>query len=1279
MGAPPTGEVANPALFQPVVFYLGPSIKPTVQAALRDLLINSGATPCPLLTSYSAAEPRFDLSRLTHVVTDTLDFPEYSLLRPEGETYGPTADAKGKGKEGEPIGVVVGKEKKVEIVSPAWVTRSYDLQTLQPPRFHSPDRALFFSGTVICTSEFPETDNLAIAGAVEAFGGQFRRELTREVTHLICISEHGVKYEMAMKFGTELGMVVVLPHWFEESLKLAQLVPLDIYRFPSPPFCTTLHDASSSKPFADRLHSYWQAKLAASSSSSSTASSSATPSVVSNTATSVILGGVSPHLASAAREETDSYLRQASSLEGPSSAFRQQNNPFFTSTNPSTTGTAAAPPLAQAKSPIFAGLKVYLASDLGLSTSLERALKGAVEAAGGECWSFGVDGEREAGMRRERARSIGGGMEGEGDAWAKRRVAEVALKESGLVVMRMREGWEYWTAYDLSLPLGTLSYLYHCLSTSSLPSPLSRLLHYPLPSLDGVPEMRSKVITVSNYAGPARDYVRAMIEVLGAKFEGTMGRQTDYVVSASEYGSKVSHARTWSIPLVTHLWLEACLLSWALIPPSLHPSYTLSGSSTSSSSVAETHFTTILGGTGWTRERLREWAEREEVRREREMALRGVEELEREAAEEARRLEENGGEGEGEGEGEGRENGEAEETTEVEVVEAAAQPRSKAKEKALPPPPPPAREQRAQLTLLVDTNMADAEEEEQQPPPLKGKDKKEKKKAVAAEPIDEEDDVEPPVKPASKATKASKADAAPAKSKTKSASPAPAPKEKNSKKKAVPALPDVDLADDAMDVDPKLSKPSKPAPPMETPAKQKKSSKPSASSKRKRSSSLSSAHSSDSDHTLFTSDFPASAHRMTKTFGQVSADNLVAPGARRGARAKADAALASAVKDKNNYEKEMRSSAVKRKSAGGGGSQPHRRSQSPIKRRPSKEESEEERENLGSRSHIEDEDEEEREPVKKVKQKEKKAEKETGKKKAKREEAAEEGDEGDKPKKKKTKKRLSPSGSEDEKEEEEPPRPAKKAKKTVENKALKTVQASAGGAATTQEGGVVSSFDNPPRAKPAPVKSGKVKIISTGLGLDKQSPDIKSLKSLGATWTDHPKDATHLVVKGISRTEKFLCCLPFAPKIVTPAWIDACIAAGRLVDEMPYLLHDEKKERELGTTLAEILARAKKGKLFANKSAFITKSVVPEPAVMSRIISACGGKALTTPPSKVIKNILDDGDDSIVISCANDRKEWDALASKGRAIYAVEAVFVSVLHQDLAKGFTDANRVDPQI
>lgn len=127
------------------------------------------------------------------------------------------------------------------LVVEASLTRTATLTSLPcSPRFYSADRALIFSGTVICTSEvrpgrssrsagsaladqlfcprppdeqLPESDTRDIHAGVLALGGQVRRELTREVTHLICAAEHGAKYEMAIKHGTELGIVVVLPHW----------------------------------------------------------------------------------------------------------------------------------------------------------------------------------------------------------------------------------------------------------------------------------------------------------------------------------------------------------------------------------------------------------------------------------------------------------------------------------------------------------------------------------------------------------------------------------------------------------------------------------------------------------------------------------------------------------------------------------------------------------------------------------------------------------------------------------------------------------------------------------------------------------------------------------------------------------------------------------------------------------------------------------------------------------------------------------------------------------
>lgn len=57
-------------------------------------------------------------------------------------------------------------------------------------------------------------------------------------------------------------------------------------------------------------------------------------------------------------------------------------------------------------------------------------------------------------------------------------------------------------------------------------------MHFPLPSQEGVAEFKGKVVTISNYAGPARDYVRAMIEAIGARFEGAMSKATDFVVTA---------------------------------------------------------------------------------------------------------------------------------------------------------------------------------------------------------------------------------------------------------------------------------------------------------------------------------------------------------------------------------------------------------------------------------------------------------------------------------------------------------------------------------------------------------------------------------------------------------------------------------------------------------------------------------------------------------------------------------------------------------------------------
>ena len=109
------------------------------------------------------------------------------------------------------------------------------------------------------------------------------------------------------------------------------------------------------------------------------------------------------------------------------------------SSNPlRSTATANFPPhvnVPAAKDAIFTGRRVYFASDLGLRAGLEEALMQRISDAGGMSWSATLDGAEVVGASQN-GRSV--------DQWEKRRVAEKELRKANTVVMRTREGWEYW-------------------------------------------------------------------------------------------------------------------------------------------------------------------------------------------------------------------------------------------------------------------------------------------------------------------------------------------------------------------------------------------------------------------------------------------------------------------------------------------------------------------------------------------------------------------------------------------------------------------------------------------------------------------------------------------------------------------------------------------------------------------------------------------------------------------------------------------------------------------
>ncbi|ORY87405.1 hypothetical protein BCR35DRAFT_302155 [Leucosporidium creatinivorum] len=1235
----PPKPAANKHLFKNVVFYINDSLAPLVRTKLHDLLLANGAQPAspPPPSSHSptaqtaSPPPRFNLDTITHFITDSLDFPEYETLRP-APSAGAGGAAGGGGGGGQNGATAVNgseEDEKIKIVLPVWVTRSYDLQTLQQARFYSPDPAMIFSGLCFATSEIPTLEAEAIAAAATSLGGQFRSELTREVTHLFTVAPHGLKYEMALRHGAEIGMIVVLPHWLEESYKLGQLVPPELYQFPSPPIITGLRDGSSSKPFEERLAEYWKSHpelnpprnqgSGGSGSGSKTATSELLEATTS--ATKAILGDINSAIASTEYQKSclnEPRRDDSSSRRGPASTSTSAANQ-----------TRDQP--AHCSLPIFAERRVYLSSDLGLRPGLEEALKARIVDAGGECWSWGVDG----------GEGGGGGLERR-DAFERRRVAEEKLRGSNLVVVRSREGWEFWHAYNTSKTIGNLSWLYHVLSTQKLSSPLDRLLHYPLPSMTGLPEFKGKVITISNYAGPARDYVRAMIEALGARFEGAMSKTTDFVVTASEYGAKVKHAKTWNVPLVTHLWLEACIRSWSFLSPSTSSSY-LSDASTT------TNFTSILGNTPMPRGAVEKWCEREEVREMRREGGRRVEEMEREVGEEAqeeRREMEPVAVEKGKGKGKNRE----------------VEPEPEAQQDVEMEDPQPEVEQAEPMVVEEEKDRPEPqadEEEEEEEEPVRSPPKRKTTKRIASDDEDEEeddakaalsdadsDDIKPNKKKAKVAVKPSKKVSPKGKGKKK----APPPSSSSSSSSSSNDDGEVEITKPTSTSRPLISKSkSVPLPAPASPRKLTSStvapnskSTPKGRPGRRRRSSSSSGSSSDESP-------PPSAKAFGKTYGMVDPHNVI-PRGRRAAAGKASDLLKEQMPDAIKFAQELKSSGKGKKRGSFSGGRPRGVSRG------------------GEESEEGDEEDEPRA----VKVKSKAA---AGGKRRKVEEQAVESESEEE------------EEAEDEKPEVPVAAPVKRKPAAPASKKGRAAQLTA--TETTQEGGAVSSFDNPPKGKPA-VKTRKPTIMSTGLGLDSKSHEIKELKKLGAAWTEQASQVTHLVVKAMSRTEKFLSCLGYVPFIVTKDWIDASLKEGRLVDETPYLLHDEKKEKEMGESLANILARAKTKKLFDGVTIYVTKSVSPDPTTMQKILQSGNAvvntsKLTTTLQANIIKSWKDDlaaheSDTPRVriISCPADRQQWEPLAAKGVPIFSVEAVFHSVMRQNF-DGFSKTNRIDQQL
>ncbi|KAG8714575.1 hypothetical protein FRC08_011723 [Ceratobasidium sp. 394] len=148
-------------------------------------------------------------------------------------------------------------------------------------------------------------------------------------------------------------------------------------------------------------------------------------------------------------------------------------------------------------------------------------------------------------------------------------VTKQVLKDADVYVAIYREGDEYELATTCDVIIGTPAWILYVTSTGLWSEPKEHLLHYPYHERP-VRGFEDQLITITNYTGDSREYLKKLIAAMGGKFTPSMTSKNTCVIAShvtvppnQPKQNKIEKAREWRIPIVNHLWLEDSFRAWA--------------------------------------------------------------------------------------------------------------------------------------------------------------------------------------------------------------------------------------------------------------------------------------------------------------------------------------------------------------------------------------------------------------------------------------------------------------------------------------------------------------------------------------------------------------------------------------------------------------------------------------------------------------------------------------------------------------------------------------------
>lgn len=174
----------------------------------------------------------------------------------------------------------------------------------------------------------------------------------------------------------------------------------------------------------------------------------------------------------------------------------------------------------------------------------------------------------------------------------------------------------------------------------------------------------------------------------------------------------------------------------------------------------------------------------------------------------------------------------------------------------------------------------------------------------------------------------------------------------------------------------------------------------------------------------------------------------------------------------------------------------------------------------------------------------------------------------------------------------------------------------------------------------------------------------KVLSRLGVPVASSISEATHFVADMFVRTRNMLEAIACGKPVVTHLWLESCGQSNCFIDEKNYILRDAKKEKELGFSMPNSLARASHCPLLEGRRVLITPKVKPSKQIVSGLVKAVHGQA-TERLCRTLSNNDRLPDDLLVLSCDEDLQECLPLLEKGIAVYSSELLLNGIITQRL--------------